>query len=65
VSLDDFGEVEANFLDHIEEEFENQLDRYVELSDIAYFDFDFFFKCLISKLHVVNLISMVSHFMYV
>jgi hypothetical protein len=39
VSLDDFGEVEASFLDHIEGEFENQLDHYVELIDIAYFDF--------------------------
>jgi hypothetical protein len=35
VSLDDFGDVEANFLDHIEEEFENQLDHHVELIDIA------------------------------
>jgi len=35
LSLDDFGEVEANFLDPIEEEFENQLDH-VELIDIAY-----------------------------
>jgi hypothetical protein len=35
LSFDDFGEVEANFLDHIEEEFEN----YVEFIDIAYFDF--------------------------
>jgi hypothetical protein len=39
VSFDDFGEVEANFLNHIEEEFENQLNHYVELIDIAYFDF--------------------------
>jgi len=39
VSFDDFGDVEANFLDHIEEEFENQLDLYVELIDIAYLDF--------------------------
>jgi len=39
VSLDGFGVVEANFLDHIEEEFENQLNHYVELIDIAYFDF--------------------------
>ncbi len=37
--LDDFGEVKANFLDHIEKEFENQLAHYVELIDIAYFDF--------------------------
>jgi len=39
VSLDDFGDVETNFLDHIEEKLENQLDHYVELIDIAYFDF--------------------------
>ncbi len=39
VFLDDFGDIEANFLDHIEEEFENQFDHYVELIDIAYFDF--------------------------
>jgi hypothetical protein len=39
VSLDDFRDVEANLLDHIEEEFENQLDHHVELIDIAYFDF--------------------------
>ncbi len=39
VSLDDFGEVEANFLNQFEQEFENQLDHYVELIDIAYFDF--------------------------
>jgi len=35
VSLDDFGEVEVNFLDHIDEEFENQLNHYVELIDIC------------------------------
>jgi hypothetical protein len=64
VSLHDFGEVEANFLDRTEKEFENQLYLYVELIDIAYFDF-YIFLCLISKLHVVNLISMVFHFMYV
>jgi hypothetical protein len=39
MSLDDFGDVEANFLDHIEEEFENQLDHYVELVGMANFDF--------------------------
>ncbi len=39
MSLDDFRDVEANFLNHIEEEFENQLDHYVELIDITYFDF--------------------------
>jgi hypothetical protein len=36
LSSNDFGEVEANFLDPIEDEFENQLDHYVELIDIAY-----------------------------
>ncbi len=39
MSLDGFGVVEANVLNHIEEEFENQLDHYVELIDITYFDF--------------------------
>jgi hypothetical protein len=39
VSLDDFGDFETNFLDRIEEDFENQLDDYVELIDVAYFDF--------------------------
>jgi len=43
VSLDDFGEVETNFLDRIEEEFENQLFHYVEFIEIAYFDFYIFF----------------------
>jgi hypothetical protein len=38
VSLDDFGDVEANFLHHIEEEFENQLYHYVEVVDIAFLD---------------------------
>jgi hypothetical protein len=38
-SLNDFEDIEANFLNHIEKEFENQLDHYVELIDIAYFDF--------------------------
>jgi hypothetical protein len=57
LSPNDFGEVEANFLDPIKEEFENQLDHYVKLINIAYI----YKQCLISKLHVVNLISMVSH----
>ncbi len=35
VSLDDFGDVEANFLNHIDEEFENQLCHYAELIDIC------------------------------
>jgi len=39
LSFDDFGDVETNFLDHIVEEFENQLHHYVELIDITYFDF--------------------------
>ncbi len=39
VSLDDFRDVEANFLHHIEKEFKHQLNHYVELIDIAYFDF--------------------------
>jgi hypothetical protein len=39
MSLDAFGDIEANFLYHIEEEFEKQLDHHVELIDIAYFDF--------------------------
>jgi len=39
VFLDDFGDVEAIFLDYIEEEFENQSNHYVEFVDIAYFDF--------------------------
>jgi predicted glycoside hydrolase/deacetylase ChbG (UPF0249 family) len=32
------GMLEAYFLDQIEEEFENQLDRYVELVGIEIFD---------------------------
>ncbi len=43
VSLDDFGDFETNFLDRIEEDFENQLDDYVELIDVAYFDFQICF----------------------
>jgi hypothetical protein len=38
-SLDDFGDVEAKFLDQIEEEFENQVDHYVKLVDMVAFDF--------------------------
>jgi hypothetical protein len=60
VSLDDFGEVEANFLDHIEEEFENQLDTMLNSLTLHILLFRSFL-CLISKLHVVNLISMVFH----
>ncbi len=37
-SFDDFGDVEVDFLDQIEEEFEDQLDHYVELVDITNFD---------------------------
>jgi hypothetical protein len=39
VSLDDFKEVEIIFLDQIEKEFENQLDHYFELVDMANLDF--------------------------
>ncbi len=35
VSFDDFGDVEANFLNQIKEEFKDQLDHYVELVDMA------------------------------
>ncbi len=35
MSFDDFGDVEANFLDQIEEEFKDQLDHYVKLVDMA------------------------------
>jgi hypothetical protein len=38
VSLDDFGDVEVNFLSHIEKEFESQLYHHVKLLDMAYFD---------------------------
>jgi hypothetical protein len=38
VSLEDFGKVEANLLHKIEEEFENELDCYVELVDMTVFD---------------------------
>ncbi len=37
-SLDDFGKVETNVLHQIEEEFEDQLDCYVELVDMTDFD---------------------------
>jgi hypothetical protein len=37
-SFDDFGDVEVDFLDQIEEEFEDQLDHYVELVDMTHFD---------------------------
>jgi hypothetical protein len=37
--FDDFENVETKFLDQIEEEFEDQLNHYVELIDITYFDF--------------------------
>jgi hypothetical protein len=39
VSLDDFGDVEVNFLNHIEKDFESQLYCHVKLVDMAYFDF--------------------------
>jgi hypothetical protein len=39
VLFDDFEDVETNFLNHIEKEFENQLDHYVELVDTTNFDF--------------------------
>jgi hypothetical protein len=32
-SLNDFGDLEVNLLEHMEEEFLNQLDDYVELGD--------------------------------
>jgi hypothetical protein len=38
VSLEDFGKVEANVLHQIEEEFEDELDCYVELVDMTDFD---------------------------
>ncbi len=37
-SFDDFGDVEVDFLDQIEEEFEDQLDHYVKLVDMTNFD---------------------------
>ncbi len=39
MSFDDLAGVETNFLNHIEEEFENQLDHYVDLVDMTNFDF--------------------------
>jgi hypothetical protein len=39
VSFDDFGDAKTIFLNHIEKEFENQLDHYVDLVDMTYFDF--------------------------
>ncbi len=38
-SFDGFGDVEAKFLDQIEEEFEDQVDHYVKLVDKVAFDF--------------------------
>jgi hypothetical protein len=38
VSLDGFEKVEGNVLHQIEEEFEDQLDCYVELVDVTNFD---------------------------
>jgi hypothetical protein len=38
-SLDDFGDVEAKFLDQIKEEFEDQVDHYVKLVDMVAFDY--------------------------
>jgi len=43
VSPDNFGEVETNFLDPIQEEFENQLDHYVEFIDTSCFDLYIYF----------------------
>jgi len=63
-SLDDFGDVKIDFLDHIEKEFEDQLFHYIMLVDMAifYFKFAFMFSRASGKLS--NLISMASHFMY-
>jgi hypothetical protein len=38
-SFDDFGDVEAKFLDPIEEEFEDQVNHYFKLVDMVAFDF--------------------------
>ncbi len=54
VSFDDFGDVETNFLNHIEKEFENQLDHYVELVDMTNFDFQICIYVQQSKWHVVQ-----------
>ncbi len=37
--FDDFEDVKTNVLDEIEKELEDQLNQYVELVDITYFDF--------------------------
>jgi hypothetical protein len=39
VSLDDFKDVEIKILHQMEKEFENQLDHYFKLVDMANFDF--------------------------
>jgi hypothetical protein len=54
------GDVKPNFLNQIEEEFENQLDRYVEFVDMTYF------ASMFSKASDMwtNLISMASHFRF-
>jgi hypothetical protein len=39
VFFDDFGDAKTIFQNHIEEEFENQLDHYIELVDMTNFDF--------------------------
>jgi len=38
-SLDDFGDLETNLMELMEEEFEDQLGNYVELDDLVDFDF--------------------------
>jgi len=37
--LDEFGDVEANFKNQIEEKFLNKLDHYVKLVDMVDYDF--------------------------
>ncbi len=39
MSLRELKNVEVNFLHQIEKEFENQLNHYIELVDMTYFDF--------------------------
>jgi hypothetical protein len=39
VSLHDFGNVEIQFKNWIEEEFEGQLDHYVKFDDMKYYNF--------------------------
>jgi len=39
VFLDDFGDVEIDFLDQIEKEFKDQLDHYVKFVDMKNFYF--------------------------